>query len=55
MRLRFADLDVAHRPNGGTATFSDAWQEDRLDRSFVDETVDRWRRQQRDDAPALVA
>jgi uncharacterized protein len=55
MRLRFADLEVAHRPRGGTATFSDAWQEDRLDRSFVDETVDRWRRQQRDDAPALVA
>ncbi len=55
MRLRFADLDEAHRPKSGTASFSDAWQEDRLDRSFIGETVDRWRRQQRDDAPALVA
>ncbi len=46
-RLRFDDLDPAHRPMSGTACFSRAWREDREQQSFVAETVDRWRKQAR--------
>ena len=46
-------VDVDHNPS--PILDGNLGQEDRLDRSFINETVDRWRRQQRDNAPALVA
>lgn len=50
MRLRFAELDAAHRPNSATARFSLAWDRDQLDRNFVNDTILRWRYQMRDHA-----
>ena len=47
MRMRFDDVDEAHRPQVITGTFSSAWQTDDLDRSFIDETVEHWRQQRR--------
>jgi DNA helicase HerA-like ATPase len=47
MRLRFDNLEPARRPMSGTACFSTAWQEDREQKGFVAETVERWRKQTR--------
>lgn len=44
-RLRFRDLDNAHRPQSGTAPFSEAWREDVEGETFIHETVNRWRAQ----------
>lgn len=49
MRIRFRDLDEAHRPQSATAAFSASWAEDcgsGGDRAQVRETVENWRRQQ---------
>ncbi len=47
LRLCFNRLLEEHRPLSGTASFSTAWQSDDEDRSFLDQVVDRWRRQRR--------
>ena len=47
LRLCFNQLPEEHRPLSGTASFSTAWQNDDEDRSFLDQVVDRWRRQRR--------
>ena len=47
LRLCFNRLAEEHRPLSGTASFSTAWQNDDEDRSFLDQVVDRWRRQRR--------
>lgn len=47
MRLRFDDLDEAHRPRSGNAPFSTAWQGDSLPETAVAEIVERWRAQAR--------
>ena len=47
MRLRFDDLDAGFRPMSGTANFSSAWQTDEQDEEFIDNVVERWRRQLR--------
>lgn len=52
MRVAFDDLDDDHRPRGATASFSEAWEYDSLDRGFLDDTIDRWRRQDRSEAAA---
>jgi hypothetical protein len=55
MRIRFDDLAADYRPKSGTAEFSTAWQADRLGKPFIRETIDRWRRQQRESPLALTA
>ena len=45
MRLRFDDLDEAHRPRSGTAAFCSTWQEDSMPETMVAEIVQRWRSQ----------
>jgi uncharacterized protein len=47
MRLKFNDLDEAHRPRSGTASFSTVWREDSMPESMVAEVVERWRSQSR--------
>jgi uncharacterized protein len=47
MRITFDELDRECRPRSGSASFAEAWEYDSLDRSFLDETIDRWRRQDR--------
>jgi len=45
MRIRFAELAPTLRPKSNTASFHDAWKDDRLDYDFVDDIVERWREQ----------
>jgi len=47
MRFCFDYLPEEHRPHSGTACFSGAWKDAKLDRSFVAEIVTRWRNQHR--------
>jgi len=55
MRLCFDTLAEACRPKSGTASFSQAWQTDYIDDWFIEDTIGRWRRQQRQDTEAAVA
>jgi len=48
MRLRFDELEAAARPRSSTACFASAWEGTSVDRDFVTDTIDRWRRQERD-------
>ncbi len=48
VRLRFEHLDEELRPRSGTASFARAWQTDTDRRSALEETIERWRRQERD-------
>ncbi|NJO55004.1 MAG: ATP-binding protein [Rhodospirillales bacterium] len=50
MRLMFNDLPGHNRPRSSSASFADAWEYDAMDRQFVDDTIDCWRRQSREDA-----
>ncbi len=52
MRMRFDDLAPEHRPRSGSAEFSKAWQADAEGRAFVEDAVQRWRRQLRGAAAA---
>ncbi|MDX1483910.1 MAG: DUF87 domain-containing protein [Alphaproteobacteria bacterium] len=47
VRLCFDLLPESQRPLSGTAAFSSAWQDDEKDRVYVEEIVERWRRQRR--------
>ena len=47
MRMCFDDLSEERRPLSGTAGFAAAWQEDQQSDTFLEEIVDRWRRQRR--------
>ena len=47
MRIRFDDLDEAHRPRSGTAPFSEVWRSEGGQMDFIEETVRRWRQQTR--------
>lgn len=47
MRIRFADLEEAHRPQSETTNFPRAWQDDTKARDYISGIVDRWRRQTR--------
>ena len=47
MRLCFDELPEEHRPRSGTASFSKAWDKEVDGAGFIDETIGRWRRQQR--------
>lgn len=47
VRICFDPLKEGQRPRSGTAPFSTAWQTDNDDSSFLDDVVDRWRRQRR--------
>ncbi len=47
MRVKFDHLDEAHRPKSGSAEFSSRWKREDCSRSFVDQTVERWRAQYR--------
>jgi DNA helicase HerA-like ATPase len=55
MRLCFDDLASTLRPRSGSACFSAAWEGDAVDRSFVEDTIERWRRQERDDCALMSA
>jgi DNA helicase HerA-like ATPase len=48
MRLTMDNLAEEFRPRSGSAKFAEAWREDTVPAGFVDATVERWRRQQRD-------
>lgn len=47
LRLRFDDLDDAHRPRSTTAPFAHAWKRQALGQDFVRDTITRWRHQRR--------
>jgi DNA helicase HerA-like ATPase len=47
VRLCFDNLPDAYRPKSGTAPFSSAWQDDWEDSDFLEQVVNRWRRQLR--------
>ena len=47
MRMCFNNLPEDRRPLSGTAGFAAAWQEDQQSDTFLEEIVDRWRRQRR--------
>jgi uncharacterized protein len=51
LRMRFDDLDDAHRPKSTTAEFSRAWLNADIGANFVRDTVTRWRHQRRGDHP----
>jgi hypothetical protein len=53
IRLRFDDLDPAHRPKSGNADFSIRWQREDQGRAFINTTVQRWRTQFRSEVAAL--
>lgn len=55
MRLCFDTLEESYRPKSGTASFSKAWQTDYIDDWFIEDTVNRWRRQQREDTETAEA
>ena len=48
VRLALDDLPEEFRPRSSSARFAEAWAADRTAADFVGETVERWRRQQRD-------
>lgn len=47
MRIRFDDLPESKRPHSDTASFATQWQEDRSQKDFVVNTIERWRKQRR--------
>lgn len=55
MRLCFDTLEESCRPKSGTASFSEAWRTDDIDDWFIEDTITRWRRQQRDTIEAAKA
>ncbi len=55
MRLCFDTLEESCRPKSGTASFSEAWETDHIDDWFIEETINRWRHQRRDDTNAAEA
>jgi uncharacterized protein len=56
LRLRFDDLDEAHRPKSTTAEFSRAWSKADIGGEFLRETITRWRHQRRGgDSPVPIA
>src|SRR5258708_27280424 len=47
MRIRFGDLEAAHRPRCESTNFPRAWQDDSNGRDYTARIVERWRRQMR--------
>ncbi|WP_245611281.1 ATP-binding protein [Solidesulfovibrio alcoholivorans] len=47
MRIHMRELAANERPRSDTACFSAAWAEPCNDKGFIDDTIDRWRRQVR--------
>ena len=45
MRIRFAELGPTLRPKSTSASFHDAWKEDRRNHDFVNAIIERWREQ----------
>ena len=48
VRLTMDDLAEEFRPRSGSAKFAAAWTQDTAPQGFVEATVERWRRQQRE-------
>lgn len=48
VRLNLDTLPEENRPRSGSAKFASSWQKDAAQNGFVEETIERWRRQQRD-------
>jgi hypothetical protein len=48
MRIRFDDLPENRRPYSESAEFSKAWQYDSADDAFREESIQRWRLQNRE-------
>jgi uncharacterized protein len=47
MRIRFSDLVDGMRPKSKGAAFSEAWQDEQHSDTHIQETLERWRKQQR--------
>ncbi len=47
MRVRLDELEEQWRPQGGNASFSTKWAKDDAGPDFINETLDRWRKQVR--------
>ncbi|UJX41328.1 DUF87 domain-containing protein [Desulfovibrio sp. JY] len=47
MRIRLRDLADGERPRSDTARFSEVWSAPRNEPGFIDDTIDRWRKQVR--------
>jgi len=47
MRIRFDDLPPEHLPRSDSARFSKAWKLDSIPPQFIEDTIRRWRRQER--------
>jgi len=47
VRLNMDQLDEAFRPRSGTANFAASWQKDPNANGFIEETIERWRKQDR--------
>ncbi len=47
VRVKIPKLSNEHCPSSTTGTFSTAWSQATLDRNFVEQIVDKWRRQRR--------
>ena len=43
IRVRFADLEPAHRPKGAGTSFPQAWDTDSKDRQYLNKIVEKWR------------
>lgn len=54
MRLRFYNLEENRRPHSQTAPFAQAWQQSDVDHSFVQETIQRWRYQNKSSTPTRI-
>jgi hypothetical protein len=48
VRLTMDNLAEEFRPRSGSAKFAAAWRQETTPQGFVEQTVERWRRQQRD-------
>jgi DNA helicase HerA-like ATPase len=52
MRIRFNDLPESRRPRSESAQFSKAWQHDDADQWFIQDGIERWRSQIKEDVRA---
>lgn len=54
MRIRFADVPEDRRPRSESAKFSQKWQDDDADQWFIEDGVERWRAQIKEDVRAAT-
>lgn len=54
MRIRFADVPEDRRPRSESAKFSQKWQNDDADQWFIEDGIERWRAQIKEDVRAAT-